>query len=123
MILQIDERWTLSYGVYFCPHCKQEFLGGGPALHTRECAHRSYDTCLYIIGPNCREYPAEKARLAALARLNWRPVAAGLPTEADADKFGDVEWSDGKSIWQGHFGNTYTERGGNHWRPIHLPKL
>lgn len=60
---------------------------------------------------------------AKLARLDWRPVAAGLPTEADADKFGDVEWSDGKSIWQGHYANTYTERGGNHWRPIHLPKL
>ncbi len=121
MILQIDERWTLSYGVYFCPHCKQEFFGGGPALHTRECAHRSYDACLYIIGPNCREYPAEKARLAALASLDWRPVAAGLPTEEDAQDGCDVEWSDGRDIWQGMWDKA--KHNATHWRPIHLPPI
>ena len=108
--------------MYFCPHCKQEFFGGGPALHTRECTQRGYDACLYIVGPNCREYAAEKARLAALARLDWRLVAAGLPTAEDGDEFGDVEWSDGKTIWQGLWSNTYANRNGNHWRPIHLPK-
>jgi hypothetical protein len=61
--------------------------------------------------------------LAKLARLDWRPVAAGLPTEEDGDELGDVEWSDGKSIWQGLWSNTYANRNGNHWRPIHLPKL
>lgn len=56
---------------------------------------------------------------AKLARLDWRPVAAGLPTEADADEFGDVEWSDGKSIWQGNYAKS--KHAATHWRPIHLP--
>ena len=61
-----------------------------------------------------------EAELAKLARLDWRPVAAGLPTEADGDEYGDVEWSDGKTIWQGDW--EQYEAKTTHWRPIHLPK-
>lgn len=56
---------------------------------------------------------------AKLASLDWRPVAAGLPTEGDEDDVGDVEWSDGVDIWQGLWSKPKTNA--THWRPIHLP--
>jgi hypothetical protein len=62
-----------------------------------------------------------EAELAKLARLDWRPVAAGLPTEADGDEYGDVEWSDGKTIWQGDW--EQYEAKTTHWRPINLPPI
>jgi hypothetical protein len=58
--------------------------------------------------------------LAKLARLDWRPVAAGLPTAEDANEFGDVEWSDGHDIWQAGWARSPHQP--THWRPIHLPK-
>jgi hypothetical protein len=58
--------------------------------------------------------------LAKLARLDWRPVAAGLPTVEDANEFGDVEWSDGHDIWQAGWARSPHQP--THWRPIHLPK-
>jgi len=61
-----------------------------------------------------------EAELARLARLDWRRVAAGLPSEEDADEFGDVEWSDGHDIWQAGWARSPHQP--THWRPIHLPK-
>lgn len=56
---------------------------------------------------------------AKLARLDWRPVADGLPTEEDAQDGCDVEWSDGRDIWQGMWDKA--KHNATHWRPIHLP--
>jgi hypothetical protein len=61
-----------------------------------------------------------EAELAKLARLDWRPVAAGLPTEEDAQDGCDVEWSDGRDIWQGQWDKA--KHNATHWRPIYLPK-
>lgn len=64
----------------------------------------------------------EFQRLQALvARLDWRPVAAGLPTEEDAENGCDVEWSDGRDIWQGQWDNA--KHNATHWRPIYLPPI
>jgi len=62
---------------------------------------------------------------AKLARLDWRPVAAGLPTEEDAGGAGgiDVEWSDGLDIWQGFWYSGHQRRNATHWRPINLPPI
>jgi hypothetical protein len=62
-----------------------------------------------------------EAELAKLARLDWRPVAAGLPSEEDADEVGDVEWSDGHDIWQAGWARSPHQP--THWRPISLPPL
>lgn len=53
-----------------------------------------------------------------LIELSWVPVTERMPTEEDADEHGDVDWSDGKEIWEAH----YTEpREATHWRRIVLP--
>lgn len=62
-----------------------------------------------------------EAEASRLARLDWRPVAAGLPMADDADDCGDVEWSDGRDIWQGFWGSPKAQA--THWRPIHLPTI
>ena len=66
-----------------------------------------------------------EAEIAKLARLDWRPVAAGLPTEEDAGGAGgiDVEWSDGLDIWQGFWYSGHQRRNATHWRLINLPPL
>ena len=61
-----------------------------------------------------------------LAQLEWVPVTERLPERDDADEFEDVEWSDGKCIWQCSYKTgaekrkwgTYTA---THWRRITLP--
>jgi hypothetical protein len=58
----------------------------------------------------------------ALARLDWRPVAAGLPRAEDVNAAGEVEWSNGDDIWAGH-SSEFQQLGATHWRPIHLPTL
>lgn len=58
---------------------------------------------------------------AKLALLDWRTVAAGLPSEEDADEFGDVEWSDGHDIWQAGWARSPHQP--THWRPISLPSI
>lgn len=53
-----------------------------------------------------------------LLELSWIPVTERMPTEEDANEYGDVDWSDGKDIWEAH----YTEpREATHWRRIVLP--
>lgn len=73
----------------------------------------------------CDHAPPEpkplQAELAKLARLDWRPVADGLPMADDADACGDVEWSDGRDIWQGFWGSPKAQA--THWRPIYLPPI
>ena len=53
-----------------------------------------------------------------LLELSWVPVTERMPTEEDANEYGDVDWSDGKDVWEAH----YTEpREATHWRRIVLP--
>ena len=56
---------------------------------------------------------------AALQQAAWLPLASHEPTLDDTDVYGDVEWSDGKEVWQGHYLNNGKS---THWRPITLPK-
>lgn len=58
------------------------------------------------------------AAMARLAQLEWVPVTERLPERDDANEFEDVEWSDGKDIWQGNYRN---EDNATHWRRITLP--
>jgi len=48
----------------------------------------------------------------------WIPITERLPTIEDANYFQDVEWSDGKDIWQGNYKDDDTA---THWRSITLP--
>ena len=53
-----------------------------------------------------------------LLELSWIPVTERLPTGEDANEYGDVDWSNGKEIWEAH----YTEpREATHWKRIVLP--
>ena len=53
-----------------------------------------------------------------LLELSWIPITERMPTKADANEYGDVDWSDGKDLWEAH----YTEpREATHWRRIVLP--
>ena len=52
-------------------------------------------------------------------RCRWTPITELLPTEADSNQFCDVEWSDGKEIWEGLFSRPTKDA--THWRRIVLP--
>lgn len=58
---------------------------------------------------------------ARLAQLEWVPVTERLPELDDADQFEDVEWSDGKDIWQGNYLQIPSLHNATHWRRIVLP--
>lgn len=62
--------------------------------------------------------PDPAAELGRLRRLDWTPVTERMPERDDVNEFEDVEWSDGKDIWQCHFTDN---EGATHWRPITLP--
>lgn len=62
--------------------------------------------------------PDPAAAVARLAQLEWVPVTERLPKRDDANELEDVEWSDGKDIWQGNYRN---ENNATHWRAITLP--
>lgn len=51
--------------------------------------------------------------------LSWIPITERLPTLEDANEYGDVDWSDGKEVWEA----TYAQAGqkATHWRRIVLP--
>lgn len=51
MILEYDEKHTLSYGYWRCTKCNNAFFGGGEALHQPVCIERGYERCNYVIGP------------------------------------------------------------------------
>ena len=53
-----------------------------------------------------------------LAELEWVPVEERRPTSDDSNYFDDVEWSDGRDIWQGNYKDDDTA---THWRSITLP--
>ena len=55
-----------------------------------------------------------------LNALRWIPITERLPTIEDGDQFEDVEWSDGKDIWQGNYKNS-RKHNTTHWRRITLP--
>lgn len=55
----------------------------------------------------------------ALQRAAWIPLSRHLPTLDDTNPFEDIEWSDGKDIWQGHYQKPDKA---THWRPIVLPQ-
>ena len=42
-----------------------------------------------------------------------------MPTEEDINAYGDVDWSDGKEIWEGLYSRN--DKGATHWRRIVLP--
>ena len=72
-----------------------------------------------------KELPFEVVKASKMAELErelnalrWIPITERLPTIEDADEFEDVEWSDGKDIWQGNYRN---EDNATHWRRITLP--
>lgn len=60
--------------------------------------------------------PAEE--IAKLKTLRWVPLSERKPTAADASEFGDLEWSDGKSIWECRFDDPEKA---THWRRYVLP--
>lgn len=63
-----------------------------------------------------------KEKLEALRLLDWTPVTKRLPTIKDANEFEDVEWSDGKDIWQKSFYlPNSNQHKATHWRSITLP--
>ena len=62
--------------------------------------------------------PDPAAAMARLAQLEWVPITERLPELDDADEFEDVEWSDGRDIWQGNYKDDDTA---THWRSITLP--
>lgn len=63
-----------------------------------------------------------KEKLESLRLLNWTPISEHLPTVEDANEFEDVEWSDGKDIWQSSYylPNNKPHKA-THWRRITLP--
>jgi len=62
--------------------------------------------------------PDPATAMARLAQLEWVPVTDRLPKREDANYFEDVEWCDGKDIWQGNYKDDDTA---THWRSITLP--
>jgi hypothetical protein len=56
-----------------------------------------------------------------LIELSWVLVDDRLPTKEDANKYGDVDWSDGDDIWEGAFDRGYDHA--THWRKIVLPNV
>lgn len=61
---------------------------------------------------------AAAAALDELQSLRWVPTTERIPTMADASEFGDVEWSDGKTVWECRHDDP--ERA-THWRKYTLP--
>lgn len=54
--------------------------------------------------------------------LRWLPLSRLTPTEDDGNEYHDVEWSDGKEVWQNQFTNpNIGNRKATHWRRITLP--
>jgi hypothetical protein len=54
-----------------------------------------------------------------LLELSWIPIIERLPTREDANDFADVEWSDGKQVWEGTFNELHDTA--THWKRIVLP--
>lgn len=61
---------------------------------------------------------AAAAALDELQSLRWVHITERMPTLADSSEFGDVEWSDGKSVWECRHDDP--ERA-THWRKYTLP--
>lgn len=61
---------------------------------------------------------AAQSALDELQSLRWVSVTERMPTLADASEFGDVEWSDGDTIWECRHDDP--ERA-THWRKYTLP--
>jgi hypothetical protein len=63
-----------------------------------------------------------KEKLEALHHLTWTPISERKPTIEDANEFEDVEWSDGKDIWQSsYYLPNSNQHYATHWRRITLP--
>jgi hypothetical protein len=61
---------------------------------------------------------AAAAALDELQSLRWVHITERMPTLADSSEFGDVEWSDGKNVWECRHDDP--ERA-THWRKYTLP--
>lgn len=68
--------------------------------------------------------PAKACRAleAKLAKLDWRALADCRPAADDFDAAGEVEWSNGRDIWQGA-AIEFLSLNPTHWRPMCLPTL
>ena len=66
--------------------------------------------------------PAKACRAleAKVAKLDWRALAESIPAAGDFDAAGEVEWSNGRDIWQGN-ASEFQTLNASHWRPVHLP--
>ena len=55
--IRFDPDANVSYGKWECPACGIVFYGGGPAIHTKECAlaPEGYAGCTYLFTPVERE--------------------------------------------------------------------
>ena len=53
--------------------------------------------------------------------LSWISVTERRPAEEDANEYGDVDWSDGKDIWESSFEDANEDKAATHWRRIVLP--
>lgn len=72
-------------------------------------------------GPTDFEWRTHARRLEReLNTLRWIPISERLPTIEDGNEFEDVEWSDGRDIWQGNYKNS-RRHNPTHWRRITLP--
>jgi hypothetical protein len=63
--------------------------------------------------------PVEAMLFQRLLELSWIPIIERLPTREDANDFADVEWSDGKQVWEGTFNELHDTA--THWKRIVLP--
>lgn len=99
---------------------------GAPAKHDAPIPAEVDPFC--CIKARCKDWEVFSFRLsvqcaelqARLRKLDWTPVTERLPTLEDANEFEDVEWSDGKDIWQGNYQCAHA-RSATHWRAITLP--
>lgn len=99
------------YGVEVCDHYRKGTI--------RECDTRAERiiACVNVMAGR----PDPAAAMARLAQLEWVPVKERRPEFDDANDFQDVEWSDGKDIWQGNYLQIPSLHNATHWRRITLP--
>ena len=94
---------------------KEEMLTVWKKWDAVEAAVRKHPDCL--VGQNISDTVLRFIK--ERDELSWVPVTERIPTEEDANQYGDVDWSDGKEIWEGLYSRN--NKGATHWRRIVLP--
>lgn len=54
--IEFNPDAKVSYGSWKCPECKNQFYGGGPALHARGCSKTGYDGLIYLYTATEKEH-------------------------------------------------------------------